>query len=172
MGGRGLAAGLHGRCRWRCRSWLAASSSAPLSNGGQLAAGRRREHRVQRLLLFIAARGTPRPTACHPSAVAAVRRLPLRRPRSLGLDDTPTSRYGPKVQGAGHPPQSHARPGRRQIPLRAHLGQPWPGSCDIRCGARSPAPCGRRSTSGRKISPSCPRTRLEVSDETRTRARR
>jgi hypothetical protein len=43
---------------------------------------------------------------------------------TLALDDTPTRRYGPQVQGAGYPPQPDPRPGRLALRLRPRLRGP------------------------------------------------
>jgi len=38
--------------------------------------------------------------------------------RLLAIDDTPTERYGPEVQGAGIHHDPHSRPGRLEVRLR------------------------------------------------------
>ena len=97
-----LAAGLHGRCRWRlpillggilfatgrrtAASWLrAAGVSTEFSDYYYFiaAVGRKAQPLATRLLLLL------------------LRRLPCGDHVLLALDDTPTKRYGPKVQGAG-----------------------------------------------------------------------
>jgi hypothetical protein len=97
-----LAAGLHGRCRWRlpillygilfatgrrtAASWLrAAGISTEFSDYYYFIAaiGRKAKPIATRLLLLL------------------LKRLPSGDHILLALDDTPTKRYGPKVQGAG-----------------------------------------------------------------------
>ena len=97
-----LGAGLHGRCRWRlpilfcgilfatgrrtAASWLrAAGVSAEFSDYYYFiaAVGRKAKPLATRLLLLL------------------LKRLPSGDHILLALDDTPTKRYGPKVQGAG-----------------------------------------------------------------------
>jgi hypothetical protein len=97
-----LAAGLHGRCRWRL----------PVLLGGILFAHGRRT-----VASWLRAAGVTTDFSCYYYFVAAVgrksgsiairvlvlllRRLPTGDRIVLALDDTPTRRYGPKVQGAG-----------------------------------------------------------------------
>jgi hypothetical protein len=97
-----LGTGLHGRCRWRlpillcgivfatgrrtAASWLrAAGISTEFSDYYYFiaAVGRKAQMVATRLLLLL------------------LRRLPSGDHILLALDDTPTKRYGPKVQGAG-----------------------------------------------------------------------
>ena len=97
-----LAAGLHGRCRWRLAillmgilfaqgrrtvtSWFrAAGISDDFSNYYYFigAVGRKTEILATRLLVLL------------------LSRLPVGDRLVFALDDTPTKRYGPKVQGAG-----------------------------------------------------------------------
>lgn len=97
-----LAAGLHGRCRWRLSilimgilfaqgrrtvaSWLrAAGVSDDFTDYYYFisAIGRKTEILATRLLVLL------------------LSRLPTGKRLLFGLDDTPTKRYGPKVQGAG-----------------------------------------------------------------------
>ena len=97
-----LAAGLHGRCRWRlpillggilfatgrrtAASWLrAAGISTDFSDYYYFiaAVGRKAKPMATRLLLLL------------------LKRLPSGDHILFALDDTPTKRYGPKVQGAG-----------------------------------------------------------------------
>ena len=97
-----LAAGLHGRCRWRL----------PILLGGILfAQGRRTVASWLRAAglttdfsayyYFIAAVGRKAETIATRVLVLLLRHLPSGDRIVLALDDTPTKRYGPKVQGAG-----------------------------------------------------------------------
>jgi len=97
-----LAAGLHGRCRWRL----------PILLSGMLfAQGRRTVSSWLRAAgvgddftdyyYFIAAVGRKTEILASRLLVLLLSRLPTGTRLLLGLDDTPTKRYGPKVQGAG-----------------------------------------------------------------------
>jgi len=97
-----LAAGLHGRCRWRL----------PILVIGMLfAQGRRTVSSWLRAAgvgddftdyyYFIAAVGRKTEILATHLLVLLLSRLPTSPRLLLGLDDTPTKRYGPKVQGAG-----------------------------------------------------------------------
>ena len=73
----------------------------------------------------------------------------------LAVDDTPTERYGPKVQGAGvHHNPSRGRPGRRSS--TATRGSSSGGSPGIRRGARSPSRSWPACTSGGRTCPASP----------------
>jgi hypothetical protein len=96
-----LATGLHGRCRWRL----------PLLLSGLLfAKGRRTVTTWLRAggihtdfadyYYFLAAVGKSTLAVAEPLLVLALRLLPGQRVL-LVVDDSPTKRYGPKVQGAG-----------------------------------------------------------------------
>ena len=97
-----VAAGLHGRCRWRLpvlllgilfarqpqtvASWLRAAAVGRGFSGYYYfisAVGRKSKSVAARLFLLL------------------LRKLPSGQRLLLALDDTPTKRYGPKVQGAG-----------------------------------------------------------------------
>jgi hypothetical protein len=97
-----LAAGLHGRCRWRL----------PILLCGILFAGGRRT--VASWLraagihtdwndyyYFIATVGRKAQPIATRVLILLLRRLPIGDHILFALDDTPTKRYGPKVQGAG-----------------------------------------------------------------------
>jgi hypothetical protein len=97
-----LAAGLHGRCRWRL----------PILLGGILfATGRRTaaswlraagvSTKFSDYYYFIAAVGRKAQPLATRLLLLLLRRLPCGDHVLLALDDTPTKRYGPKVQGAG-----------------------------------------------------------------------
>jgi hypothetical protein len=97
-----LATGLHGRCRWRL----------PILLGGMLfAQGRRTVTSWLRAAgistdfsdyyYFIAAVGRKAKPIATRLLVLLLRRLPSGDRILLAIDDTPTKRYGPKVQGAG-----------------------------------------------------------------------
>ncbi|MGE3410534.1 MAG: transposase [Pirellulales bacterium] len=97
-----LAAGIHGRSRWRLSvvfmgmlfgsgrrtvtSWLrAAGVDTSFSN----------------YYYFIAALGRKPALVARRLLILLVRQLPIGDRALLALDDTPTKRFGPKVQGAG-----------------------------------------------------------------------
>lgn len=97
-----LAAGLHGRCRWRLAVVL----------GGMLFAGGRRTVAswlraaavglgFSSYYYFIADVGRNSTTLAERLVVLLLRHLPTGDWVLAALDDTPTKRYGPKVQGAG-----------------------------------------------------------------------
>ena len=64
------------------------------------------------------------PTAWPSPSMHAVRPLLDTRRLLLAIDDTPTPRYGPYVEGCWHPPQPQPRPRRREVRLRPRLGHP------------------------------------------------
>jgi hypothetical protein len=97
-----LSLGLHGRCRWRL----------PILLGGVLfATGRRTAASWLRAAgistdfsdyyYFIAAVGRKSKSVAARLLLLLLERLPSGDHVLLALDDTPTKRYGPKVQGAG-----------------------------------------------------------------------
>jgi len=97
-----LSNGLHGRCRWRL----------PILLGGILfATGRRTVASWLRAAgistefndyyYFIAAVGRKVPAVATYLLLLLLKRLPHGDRILLALDDTPTKRYGPQVQGAG-----------------------------------------------------------------------
>jgi hypothetical protein len=99
---RWLGAGLHGRCRWRL----------PILLGGILfAKGRRTVTSWLRAAgvgthfsgyyYFIAALGRKAKLIATQLLLLLLRHLPSGDHLLFALDDTPTQRYGPKVQGAG-----------------------------------------------------------------------
>ena len=98
-----LAAGLHGRCRWRLSILL---FGVLFARGRRTVASWLRAAGVgsdfQSLLLFYF---RPRTQDQYYRHAAVVCCLLVKLPRSarllLAIDDTPTKRYGPKVQGAG-----------------------------------------------------------------------
>jgi hypothetical protein len=97
-----LAAGLHGRCRWRLpllllgilfarqpqtvASWLRAAAVGRGFSG---------------YYYFISAVGRKSKSVAARLFSLLLRKLPSGQRLLLALDDTPTKRYGPKVQGAG-----------------------------------------------------------------------
>jgi hypothetical protein len=97
-----LSAGLHGRCRWRLpilflgllfargprtvASWLRAAGIGRGFSG---------------YYYFISAVGHKSKSVATQLLVLLMRKLPQDDRLLLALDDTPTKRYGPKVQGAG-----------------------------------------------------------------------
>ena len=97
-----LAAGLHGRCRWRLPI---------LITGILFAQGRRTVSSWLRAAgisddfrdyyYFLAAVGRKTEILATRLLVLLLSRLPVGDRLLFGLDDTPTKRYGPKVQGAG-----------------------------------------------------------------------
>ena len=60
----------------------------------------------------------------------------------FGLDDTPTKRYGPHVEGAGIHHNPSPGPGRPEVPLRPRLGDHRLARPRIPPGAPSACPCG------------------------------
>lgn len=96
-----LAAGLHGRCRWRL----------PLLLMGLLFAGGRRtvsswlraagvSDDFQDYYYFIAALGRKTDVLAERLLVVLLARLPVSDRLLVALDDSPTRRFGPKVEGA------------------------------------------------------------------------
>jgi len=124
------------------------------SNGGQLAAAAGVSTEFSDYYYFIAAWDAS-PTACHRLLLLLLRRLPCGDHVLLALDDSPPSVTARRSRGRAS--TTIPRPaGRRQIPLRHHLGHLGLGRATSAVGTIG-LPCGRRSTSGRKISPSCPK---------------
>lgn len=97
-----LAAGLHGRCRWR----LGVVVMGLLFAGGRRtvtswlrAAGVGR--RFTEYYYFVSAVGRRAERVGEQLLVLVLRTLPLPERLLAVIDDTPTKRYGPKVEGAG-----------------------------------------------------------------------
>ena len=96
-----LAAGLHARNRWRLPVLLVGMSVCRRpSHRDHLAAGRRRQRRLPRLLLLPGSRRTQERIDCDAAVGAGAADLPLPERVLLVIDDSPTKRYGPKVEGA------------------------------------------------------------------------
>jgi hypothetical protein len=97
-----LAAGLHGRCRWRLpiliMGILFAQGRRTVSSWLR-AAGVSDDFRDY--YYFIAAVGRKTEILATRLLVLLLSRLPVGDRLLFALDDTPTKRYGPKVQGAG-----------------------------------------------------------------------
>jgi len=104
-----LSLGLHGRCRWRL----------PLLLVGLLFAGGRRtvtawlraaglQDRFRNYYYFISSVGRNTKAVAIRLLQLAIRHVPTGPRVLLALDDTPTKRYGPQVEGAGlhHNPTS------------------------------------------------------------------
>ncbi len=103
-----LAAGLHGRCRWRLPALLTGilfaqgrrtvASRAPSegwSRGAGIGTG------FSEYYYFIAAVGRKTKPIATRLLILLLRHLPCGDRVLLVLDDSPSKRYGPKVQGAG-----------------------------------------------------------------------
>jgi hypothetical protein len=97
-----LAAGLHGRCRWRLSILL---GGILFAQGRRTVASWLRAAGISAdfsaYYYFIAAVGRKAETIATRVLVLLLRHLPSGDHVLLALDDTPTKRYGPKVQGAG-----------------------------------------------------------------------
>jgi DDE superfamily endonuclease len=100
--GEWLAAGLQGRCRWRLPVLL---FGILFAKGRRTAASWLRAAWVTTdfsdYYYFISAVGRKSISLATRLLVLLLRRLPSGPSVLLALDDTPTQRYGPKVQGAG-----------------------------------------------------------------------
>ena len=118
-----LGAGLHGRCRWRLPILL---------SGILFATGRRTVASWLRVAgistefsdyyYFIAAVGRKAKPLATRLLILLLRHLPSGDHILFALDDTPTKRYGPKVQGAGIHHNPTPGPADAEIPLRTYLG--------------------------------------------------
>jgi len=97
-----LATGLHGRCRWRLSILL---GGILFAHGRRTVASWLRAAGVttdfSAYYYFIAAVGRKAESIATRVLVLLLRHLPIGDRIVLALDDTPTKRYGPKVQGAG-----------------------------------------------------------------------
>ena len=97
-----LAAGLHGRCRWRLPVLLLGILFA---RGRRTVASWLRAAGIQAdfssYYYFVAAVGRKSRSVATRLLILLLTHLPSGPRLLLGLDDTPTKRYGPKVQGAG-----------------------------------------------------------------------
>lgn len=97
-----LAAGLHGRCRWRLPVLLLGILFA---RAPQTVASWLRAAAVGRgfssYYYFISAVGRKSKSVAARLFLLLLQKLPGNGRLLLALDDTPTKRYGPKVQGAG-----------------------------------------------------------------------
>ena len=97
-----LGAGLHGRCRWRLPILL---SGILFATGRRTVASWLRAAGISTdwsdYYYFIAAVGRKTQPIATRLLILLLRRLPSEDHILLALDDTPTKRYGPKVQGAG-----------------------------------------------------------------------
>ncbi len=97
----GLAAGLHGRCRWRLPLLL---SGMLFANGRRTVSSWLRAAGLHtdfaNYYYFLAAVGKSILAVAEALLVLCLRLLPGQRVL-LAIDDSPTKRYGPKVQGAG-----------------------------------------------------------------------
>jgi len=104
-----LATGLHGRCRWRLPLLL---SGILFAQGRRTVASWLRAAGISTdfsdYYYFIAAVGRKAKPIATRLLILLLRHLPTGDRILLALDDTPTKRYGPKVQGAGihHNPTS------------------------------------------------------------------
>lgn len=97
-----LSVGLHGRCRWRLPILL---FGILFARGPQTVASWLRAAAVGRgfsgYYYFISAVGRKSKSVAAQLFLLLLRNLPSGQRLLLALDDTPTKRYGPKVQGAG-----------------------------------------------------------------------
>ena len=104
-----LGSGLHGRCRWRL----------PLIMIGMLLANGKRtvtswlraaglQENFQNYYVFVSSVGRRAEILAERLLVLLLRLIPSDDRVILALDDSPTTRYGPQVQGAGlhHNPTS------------------------------------------------------------------
>lgn len=100
--GEWLAAGLHGHCRWRLPIVLCGMLFAQgrrTASSWWRAVGVGADYR--RFYYFLSSVGRKTKTIATRLFILLLRRLPSGPRVLLALDDTPTRRYGPKVQGAG-----------------------------------------------------------------------
>ena len=97
-----LGAGLHGRCRWRlpvlCLGILFAHRPHTVASWLRAA---RIGRGFSGYYYFISALGRKSKSVAARLFLLLLRKLPSQERLLLALDDTPTKRYGPKVQGAG-----------------------------------------------------------------------
>jgi hypothetical protein len=97
-----LSLGLHGRCRWRLPILLCGILFA---TGRRTAASWLRAAGISTdfsdYYYFIAAVGCKSKSVAAQLLLLLLERLPIGNHVLLALDDTPTKRYGPNVQGAG-----------------------------------------------------------------------
>jgi hypothetical protein len=97
-----LAAGLHGRCRWRLgivfMGMLFAHGRRTVTSWLRAAGV---DYDFQRYYYFISGVGRKTNILAARLFLLLLTKLPNTKRMLLAIDDTPTKRYGPKVQGAG-----------------------------------------------------------------------
>ena len=149
-----LSLGLHGRSRWRLSIVL---------TGMLLASGRRTVTSWLRALgvragyqeyyYFISSVGRKTESLAIRMVALLLKHLPRQQRILLAIDDTPTKRYGPKVEGAG----LHHNPASSPDDQKWIYGHVW---VTLAWVVRHPrwqrllCRCGRCCTSRRKTSPS------------------
>jgi hypothetical protein len=134
-----LGVGLHGRCRWRLPILL---SGILFASGRRTVASWLRAAAISTdwsdYYYFIAAVGRKAKPIATQLLLLLLRHLPTGDRILLALDDTPTKRYGPKVQGAGihHTPTSGPADakflyGHIWVTLAWVLRHPWWGTIGL-----------------------------------------
>ena len=128
-----LSAGLHARNRWRLPVLLRHFVRQRASHRDHVAPCRRGVRRLPGLLLFACAGWTQEQFDRRPIARIGVADLPLPDRLLLVIDDSPTKRYGPKVEGADvHHNPTPGRPINRTS--TAIFGSRFRWHCDTEVG--------------------------------------
>ena len=150
-----LAAGLHGRSRWRLSLILLGMVFARgRRTVTTLAAGRRHQRRLRDYYYFLASLGTQVQAGSRRLLRAAAGYVPLPERLLLAVDDSPTKRYGPQVEGAGIHHNPTPGPADQQflyghvwVTISLVLRHPLWGTIGL--AAVGPAVCAGRRTSPR-----------------------
>jgi hypothetical protein len=108
----------------------------------QLAPRRRGQPRLPRLLLLPCPPGTQGRFGRHAAFSAAGADLAPARSAAGGHRRLPHQAVRGQGRRGGYPPQSHARPGRPEVPVRTHLGHPVAGAAASVVGRAGPAAAG------------------------------
>ena len=132
---------------------------------GQLAAGGGDWSRLQRLLLLHLRRGTQVQIGGHATLLAALAEVAPGRSAVVGPRRHSHQALRPEGPGRGHPSQSHAGTGRREVSLRPHLGNAVVGRAASAVGHDRPAPVGRALCSTQEHLRHPQATRLGVPNE-------
>ncbi len=109
------------------------------SHGDHLAPSRWRQRRLRRLFTFLPALDARPNRLLRRLSYRYCRTLPLPKRLLLVIDDSPTKRYGPKVEGADVHHNPTPGPADRPVCLRPYLGHDFAGTSASGVGNDWPA---------------------------------